>query len=208
MVGHHGKLEYGSPQLPQTPEAIVLHYVDDMDSKVNLLHTAISGASGQPWTPYIRSLGRSLLNVYNDMTLSPLPDDLPGGPMPASLTSSTASGKPSGGAAPDAATGSDPHRAEPQILQSRGTRPDTKYDPQSTSAQPQGGPSSPSSAEIPSVGPSDDRVRGDDAIAREEVGPSQGPASEPSETAVPEAVAGDDPERPDGGYTPDLFGGS
>jgi len=208
VVGHHGKLEYGSPQLPQTPEAIVLHYVDDMDSKVNLLHTAISGAAGQPWTPYIRSLGRSLLNVYNDVTLSPLPDDLPGGPMPASVISSTDPDKPPAGAAQNVAIESDAYRAEPQILRSRGPRPGTKHDRQSASPQLQGGPPSPSAAEIPPGAPSDDRVRSDDAISREEVGSSQGIASELSETAAREGGAGDEPGPPDAGYTPDLFGGS
>lgn len=35
ILAHHGKLEYGSPKLPHTVEAMLVHYVDDLDSKVN-----------------------------------------------------------------------------------------------------------------------------------------------------------------------------
>ncbi|MEZ4265519.1 MAG: OB-fold nucleic acid binding domain-containing protein [Myxococcota bacterium] len=79
VVGHHGKLEYGSPQLPQTPEALVLHYVDDLDSKVNALHTALAAAGDARWTDKVWSLGRSLWNVYEERGVGELPVDLPGG---------------------------------------------------------------------------------------------------------------------------------
>ena len=35
LLAHHGQYEYGSPKRPKTLEAILLHYLDDMDSKVN-----------------------------------------------------------------------------------------------------------------------------------------------------------------------------
>ena len=35
ILAHHGKLEYGSPVLPQCLEALIVHYIDDLDSKVN-----------------------------------------------------------------------------------------------------------------------------------------------------------------------------
>jgi 3'-5' exoribonuclease len=34
-LSHHGKLEYGSPKLPSILEAVVVGYIDDLDSKVN-----------------------------------------------------------------------------------------------------------------------------------------------------------------------------
>lgn len=37
ILAHHGKLEYGSPKLPHTIEALLVHYVDDLDSKVNTI---------------------------------------------------------------------------------------------------------------------------------------------------------------------------
>lgn len=35
VLAHHGKLEYGSPKEPHCVEALIVHYVDDLDSKVN-----------------------------------------------------------------------------------------------------------------------------------------------------------------------------
>jgi 3'-5' exoribonuclease len=37
ILAHHGRLEYGSPKVPHTVEALLVHYVDDLDSKVNTI---------------------------------------------------------------------------------------------------------------------------------------------------------------------------
>jgi 3'-5' exoribonuclease len=37
VASHHGELEYGSPVLPKTPEAVALHYVDNLDAKMEML---------------------------------------------------------------------------------------------------------------------------------------------------------------------------
>jgi 3'-5' exoribonuclease len=37
LLAHHGKLEYGSPKLPMTPEALMLAYLDDLDSKIEAM---------------------------------------------------------------------------------------------------------------------------------------------------------------------------
>ncbi|HNR50301.1 MAG: 3'-5' exoribonuclease YhaM [Deltaproteobacteria bacterium ADurb.BinA179] len=34
ILGHHGQLEFGSPKLPMTKEAILLHILDDLDAKL------------------------------------------------------------------------------------------------------------------------------------------------------------------------------
>src|SRR5438045_4033237 len=34
IISHHGKYEFGSPKLPMFPEALMLHYIDDLDSKL------------------------------------------------------------------------------------------------------------------------------------------------------------------------------
>lgn len=51
ILAHHGKLEYGSPKLPHTLEALLVHFIDDLDSKVNSI-LGIIGADNQPgeWT--------------------------------------------------------------------------------------------------------------------------------------------------------------
>jgi 3'-5' exoribonuclease len=41
LIGsHHGQLEYGSPVLPRTPEAFALHYIDNLDAKLEMLRDA------------------------------------------------------------------------------------------------------------------------------------------------------------------------
>lgn len=37
ILAHHGKLEYGSPKEPHCLEALVVHYIDDLDSKINAI---------------------------------------------------------------------------------------------------------------------------------------------------------------------------
>ena len=34
ILSHHGKLEFGSPKLPMTPEALMLSFIDDLDAKM------------------------------------------------------------------------------------------------------------------------------------------------------------------------------
>jgi len=34
IISHHGQYEFGSPKLPMLPEALMLHYLDDLDSKM------------------------------------------------------------------------------------------------------------------------------------------------------------------------------
>ena len=41
IVSHHGKYEFGSPKLPQFPEALLLHYLDDMDSKMECMRALV-----------------------------------------------------------------------------------------------------------------------------------------------------------------------
>jgi 3'-5' exoribonuclease len=37
ILSHHGKLEYGSPKLPMTPEALALSFIDDLDAKMQAM---------------------------------------------------------------------------------------------------------------------------------------------------------------------------
>jgi 3'-5' exoribonuclease len=64
ILSHHGSLEFGSPSLPQTREAVALHFVDDMDSKMGAMRATldVAGASGNSvWTDRNPSLRRPLL---------------------------------------------------------------------------------------------------------------------------------------------------
>lgn len=49
IASHHGKLEYGSPVPPQTPEAIALHMADMVDSRMNKVSAAVKKSAGQRW---------------------------------------------------------------------------------------------------------------------------------------------------------------
>ena len=40
------RYEFGSPSLPQTREAMALHFLDDFDSKMAAMRAALEGASG------------------------------------------------------------------------------------------------------------------------------------------------------------------
>lgn len=62
ILAHHGKLEYGSPKLPHTLEALLVHYVDDLDSKVNSILEFIA-EDNQPgeWTATNRMYERPFL---------------------------------------------------------------------------------------------------------------------------------------------------
>lgn len=41
ILSHHGQLEFGSPKVPIFPEALLLHYLDDMDSKMECMRALI-----------------------------------------------------------------------------------------------------------------------------------------------------------------------
>ena len=65
LISHHGEYEFGSPKLPSFPEALVLHYLDDMDSKMGAARAALKapGGSDEFWTAFSPALGRRLLRV-------------------------------------------------------------------------------------------------------------------------------------------------
>jgi 3'-5' exoribonuclease len=65
IISHHGEYEFGSPKLPMFPEALMLHYLDDLDSKMQSVYTHFEreAFTEGPWTSYNASLGRPLLNT-------------------------------------------------------------------------------------------------------------------------------------------------
>ena len=55
VLSHQGRKEWGSPVEPMTPEALVVHYVDDLDSKLAQLRQAREQGAG---FRYLAPLGR------------------------------------------------------------------------------------------------------------------------------------------------------
>jgi 3'-5' exoribonuclease len=65
IISHHGQYEYGSPKLPMFPEALMLHYLDDLDSKMEAMRAQFEREADldTAWTGYNPSLARPLLNT-------------------------------------------------------------------------------------------------------------------------------------------------
>jgi 3'-5' exoribonuclease len=63
IISHHGKYEFGSPKMPRFPEALMLHYLDDLDSKMESMRAHFERENQSEWTSYNASLERPLLNT-------------------------------------------------------------------------------------------------------------------------------------------------
>jgi 3'-5' exoribonuclease len=65
IISHHGQYDFGSPKLPMFPEALMLHYLDDMDSKMEAMRGQFERDAEleTAWTAYNPALGRPLLNT-------------------------------------------------------------------------------------------------------------------------------------------------
>ena len=61
ILAHHGEYEYGSPELPKTIEAFILHCADNMDAKVKAIEEAIDADSTQgKWVGYNKMMQRNI----------------------------------------------------------------------------------------------------------------------------------------------------
>jgi 3'-5' exoribonuclease len=61
ILSHHGTLEFGSPKTPMTPEAVALHAIDTLDTRINICVREIKDdRSSNAWTPYNQALQRRL----------------------------------------------------------------------------------------------------------------------------------------------------
>ncbi|MDI6754657.1 MAG: HD domain-containing protein [Thermodesulfobacteriota bacterium] len=60
LISHHGEYAFGSPKLPMTLEALLLHHLDDLDAKVNAFLGWIEKEKGDPspWTSYHKLFDR------------------------------------------------------------------------------------------------------------------------------------------------------
>jgi len=61
ILSHHGTLEHGSPKVPMTPEAVALHAIDNLDTRIHICVREIRDDRGNgAWTPYNNALQRRL----------------------------------------------------------------------------------------------------------------------------------------------------
>jgi len=66
IISHHGVREYGSPEPPKTLEAVLLNYIDEIDSKVNGIRDFMASEDpNETWTSYHRVLERHFYKGKN-----------------------------------------------------------------------------------------------------------------------------------------------
>ena len=64
IVSHHGEYEFGSPKLPAMREAVLLHHLDDLDSKMAAMRETLNQTPGDElWSERNAALRRNLLNA-------------------------------------------------------------------------------------------------------------------------------------------------
>jgi 3'-5' exoribonuclease len=79
ILSHHGELEFGSPKLPQFPEALLLHHLDNLDSKMECMRALVAKdrlVEGC-WTAYNASLERSVLKKAKYLEEQPAASEKP-----------------------------------------------------------------------------------------------------------------------------------
>jgi len=101
LLAHHGKLEFGSPKLPSTPEALMLAYLDDLDSKIE----AMQRLMGEPhttgdWTRISPMFDRPIyrrrpnqLDISSQEPITPLLNQTPGALVATSTNRENSGGK-------------------------------------------------------------------------------------------------------------------
>ena len=59
MLSHHGEYAYGSPKIPQTSEAMLVHLIDLMDSKMHTFETIKRNDNNTGhWSGFVKHLDR------------------------------------------------------------------------------------------------------------------------------------------------------
>jgi 3'-5' exoribonuclease len=83
IISHHGELAFGSPKVPLFPEAMLLHHLDNLDSKMECMRGLIERDRQVEgvWTGYSSALDRTVLKkakfleaAVEEVGVHPLPD--------------------------------------------------------------------------------------------------------------------------------------
>jgi 3'-5' exoribonuclease len=77
ILAHHGKREFGAPVLPQTIEALIVSFVDDLDAKINILaRERLRSTTEDAFTDKVYALDNR--RIYKGIPIElPADDDLP-----------------------------------------------------------------------------------------------------------------------------------
>lgn len=89
LLSHHGQYEFGSPKRPKFLEAVVLNFIDDLDSKINgvLSHIEKEPSREGNWTSYHRLYDRYFYTgptATTPVAETPAPTHQPQAPVPPS----------------------------------------------------------------------------------------------------------------------------
>ena len=61
LLSHHGTMEFGSPVVPKTREALLVNFLDDLDAKLKMMSQHLESDTGEgDFTSYNRALQRDL----------------------------------------------------------------------------------------------------------------------------------------------------
>ncbi len=60
ILSHHGEYEFGSPKKPMTVEALVFHFLDNLDAKINSTTRVVQDLNDKDWSSYQYFLERKL----------------------------------------------------------------------------------------------------------------------------------------------------
>lgn len=78
VAAHHGQLEHGSPKVPHTLEAMIVHALDELDSRVQSWTMIFDRDRGEEWTEFQRLYDRFLFKGpgwgRDRLGLPPAPD--------------------------------------------------------------------------------------------------------------------------------------
>lgn len=85
LLSHHGQYEFGSPKRPKTLEAVILNFIDDLDSKINGIQTHIDRQPDREsdWTNYHRLYDRYFYSPIDRDTMDMADAAAPVEPTPA-----------------------------------------------------------------------------------------------------------------------------
>jgi 3'-5' exoribonuclease len=86
ILAHHGSYEFGSPKRPKFAEAMVLNYLDELDSKLQAMAAISQREAGQRWTSYQKFFDRYIFLGTQarpgDEEEHPEPDSIESAPSP------------------------------------------------------------------------------------------------------------------------------
>jgi 3'-5' exoribonuclease len=152
ILSHHGQLEFGSPKVPQFPEAMLLHYLDDLDSKMECMRALVEHDRQLEgcFTSYSSALERTALKMDRYRTW-----DRPPGLSAPPETNGMAAASPQAHATPNGAAWESPVAAPaPPLPAAQPTAAPTPSAPAAAISAPR----TPAAPTVPAAEPSVPRV--------------------------------------------------